>query len=67
MAKKFMEVAKAEGLQVNEVISANIVLSYILESFTLLDFVGYEGTQFLGIIDIRLTIFCKFILTNVFS
>jgi len=25
MAKKFMEVAKAEGLQVNEVISANIV------------------------------------------
>jgi len=42
MAKKFMEVAKAEGLQVNEVISANIVLSYIMESFTLLDFVGYE-------------------------
>lgn len=61
MAKKFMEVAKAERLQVNEVIFANIVLSYILESFTLLDFVGYGGTHLITDIHPSLTIFCKFI------
>lgn len=42
-----MEVAKAERLQVNEVISANIVLSYILDSFTLFEFVGYAGAHLL--------------------
>lgn len=44
MAKKLLDVAKAEGLQVNEVIPANIVLSYILEILTLFICVGNEGT-----------------------
>lgn len=41
MAKRLMDVAKAEGLQVNEVISANIVLSCFVDIFNIFYLSGF--------------------------